>query len=158
MPEHVQASYWRRNSPLVALIIGVVCVLSLAPSALGETSMRTTNDGVFTIEQADSARSLYAAQCAQCHGRDLGGGANQPGLRGFAFEYYWTDKSLAVLFGYMKATMPQGSPGSLTDSNYAALVALILAENGFEPGDEPLPADMAVLSTITLVAPERPDE
>ena len=150
----------RRGGPVMRVIAGAALVAALfllwTTTAVADDDVvgRTTLDGVFTEEQAEGARSTYARECAVCHGNNLGGTANAPALRGFAFEFFWNGRTLAEMVTYTQSTMPLTSPGSLTQSNVVNLVALILLENGFEAGDEALPADLEVLESITFVEPE----
>ncbi len=44
--------------------------------------------------------------------------------------------------------MPEGDPGSLQPEEYADVLAYLLSLNDYPAGDQPLPPDVAVLSTI----------
>jgi hypothetical protein len=57
---------------------------------------------------------------------------------------------VAALFGFMKAKMPPDRPGQLNDEIYADLIAYILGENGFKPGDRELPADANAQQAMSL--------
>jgi hypothetical protein len=46
--------------------------------------------------------------------------------------------------------MPPDRPGGLTDQNYADLIAYILSNNGYMPGDKELPADPNVLQNMGI--------
>lgn len=134
-------------------VIAVGGVLSLAwASGPGRTAM----DGVYSLEQVESVRAAYASQCASCHGAELGGGGSAPPLAGLAFTFFWKDRDLGELFTYTKENMPQGSPASLTDAQYADLLALILEANGFPAGTDPLPVDLEVLGNIVIGDVEAP--
>jgi len=143
-------------------VFGLLMVFVLASFlprlvAVGEKeTVVTTRDGVFTTEQAEAARSLYQRECADCHGNNLGGTANAPSLIGFAFQAYWNGRTLAELYTYTKTMMPLTAPGSLTAAQVTNLLALMLHENGFEPGEEPLPADLELLAEIFYQEPEKP--
>lgn len=134
-------------------LLTVVGMLSFASAS---DPGRTATDAVYSQEQVESVRAAYASQCASCHGAELGGGGNAPPLAGLAFTFFWKDRDLGALFTYTKENMPQGSPGSLTDSQYVAMVALILEANGFPAGPDPLPADVDVLTGIIVGEPEAP--
>ena len=137
-----------------ALVAASLLLVTTNAFAGDDVNGRTTLDGVFTEEQAEGARSLFARECAVCHGNNLGGTASAPALRGFAFEFFWNGKTLAELVTYTQSTMPLNSPGTLTESNVVNLVALILLENGFTAGEVALPVEMEVLQSITFVEPE----
>lgn len=149
-----------RFVPGVVLGVALSMFLVAASSAKEDTGAAgvTTRDGVFTQEQAEGARSVYMRECAACHGNNLGGTANAPALRGFAFEFYWNGRTLGELVTYMQSTMPLTAPGSLSRGQVVNLVALILQENGFESGDEPLPSDAEILESITFIEPEVQEE
>lgn len=134
-------------------LLAVGGILSLAwASGSGRTAM----DGVYTLDQVGAVGAVYASQCASCHGADLGGGGSAPPLAGLAFTFFWKDRDLGALFTYTKENMPQGSPGSLTDAQYAGMVALILEANGFPAGTDPLPVDVDVLGNIVIGEVEAP--
>ena len=80
-------------------------------------------------EADTAARSLYAVQCSSCHGAGLEGGQFGPALRGARFSSRWS-KNAAELLKYVSSRMPPNGGGSLSDSDYAGLVAMILKTNG----------------------------
>jgi len=111
----------------------------------------TTATPVYTQEQADAAKSTYARSCASCHGDKLQGSGNAPPLSGFAFTSYWNGKPISGLMEALQR-MPADSPGSLSEKQYADLLALILEYNESPAGDTELPSDMVALEAITLEA------
>lgn len=52
------------------------------------------------------------------------------------------------LFEHIRTSMPQDQPGSLSNEEYAAVLAYFLRVNGREAGDVELPADADLLSMI----------
>jgi alcohol dehydrogenase (cytochrome c) len=148
---------------MLSAVFGLVVVFMLASLlprlvavAEEEAVVVTTRDGVYTTEQAESARSLYQRECADCHGNNLGGTANAPSLLGFAFQSYWNGRTMGELFTYTKTMMPLTAPGSLSGAQVTNLLALILLENGFEAGEEPLPVELELLEAIVYAEPEKP--
>jgi len=99
--------------------------------------------------QAERGRSLYAVTCAACHGPDLGGGQFGPPLKGVNFRQRWAAQPVADLFEQVR-TMPPGQARSMSDTGYAELVALMLAENGIAAGQQALPTDVASLRAMVL--------
>ena len=73
-----------------------------------------------------------------------------PPLKGLSFAHHWEATNVAALFGFMKAKMPPDRPGQLPDDDYADLIAYILGENGFQPGDKELPPDTKVQEAMGL--------
>ncbi len=68
----------------------------------------------YTPEQATRGRTLYAAQCGNCHGKNLGGSEFATPLNGTAFSLNWGGKSAESLFTFIRTRMPPTAIGSLT--------------------------------------------
>ena len=111
----------------------------------------------FTAAQAEAGAEAYAGNgCEPCHGENLmgdidmreGGMGAPPPLVGANFLNQWSDRTLADLFERLRSEKPIDAPGTLPDETYVALVAFILANNGFAPGDVPLPTDIAGLRML----------
>src|SRR5579864_1515734 len=77
----------------------------------------------YTTAQADRGQSVYAEQCASCHGPNLDDGAFAPPLLGVAFRQKWGSQPIDALFTQTSTRMPPGAPGSLGDQRYADLLA-----------------------------------
>ncbi|WP_068076710.1 c-type cytochrome [Novosphingobium lentum] len=77
--------------------------------------------------KSDSA-SLYAANCASCHGVAMNGGMG-PALTGAAFAPRWQAAGYAALLARIRATMPLGKAGSLKPAAYTAIARRIAAAN-----------------------------
>jgi alcohol dehydrogenase (cytochrome c) len=90
--------------------------------------------------QDAAARSAYAVECSGCHGAGLEGGQFGPPLEGARFWSRWNNKA-AELLDYVSQRMPPNGSGSLSESEYAGLVAMILTANGVaNPGVAQEPA------------------
>src|SRR5262245_10505082 len=94
---------------------------------------RSTWDRVFTDGQASRGRQQYEAHCVSCHGDDLTGREGRS-LVGNQFWQSWGEDSLESLFNYMRASMPDGAPGTLPAQAYVDLVAFVLQKNDYPPG------------------------
>lgn len=133
---------------------GVAILVAFAGVAMGQDAAAglTTSTPVYTQEQADAAEPNYARSCVSCHGDKLQGSGNAPALSGRAFTSYWNGKPLS---GLMEALhrMPADNPGSMTEKQYAELLALILETNKAPAGDTEITSDMAALEAITFEAP-----
>ena len=76
-----------------ALVTGAPC-FTLSVGAQG----KSVNDGVYSDAQAKRGTTLYAEQCASCHGENLEGVADLfPALTGDAFGKTWQGKSVGEL-------------------------------------------------------------
>jgi mono/diheme cytochrome c family protein len=105
----------------------------------------------FTAAQAERGHLTYAHNCLDCHGSNLDNGEfGGPPLKGLSFARHWEATNVAALFGFMKAKMPPDRPGQLTDDDYADLIAYVLSENGYQPGDKELPPDAKVQEAMSL--------
>ncbi len=106
-------------------------------------------DGIYTKEQAERGHQLYDAQCADCHGTKLEGTTSTP-LTGPPFIASWgrPDLTLDDFFYIVRKTMPKDAAGSLTREQYADVVAYILQQNGFRPGERELVPGDTIMKTI----------
>jgi S-disulfanyl-L-cysteine oxidoreductase SoxD len=133
---------------LGACVIGAMAV----PMAQGVTA-RTVWDGVYSEAQAARGKTVYDAQCAFCHQSDLRGQGFAPGLVEDTFTTRWQDGNLGDLFTIVKVTMPQDKPASLTDEEYAAIVAYLLRANRYPAGQQELHPDPAALKEVVFKRP-----
>ena len=134
----------------VAMLTGaVVCGVMIV------TAQQGTGVAPYTAAQAAAGRSLYQANCAGCHGPDLGGRNDAPQLAGPQFVGTWGGRTVGDLIGFMAAAMPPGNP-TLGEQNYLNIAAFILDSNGARPGNQTLTASSTVgIRTIaTGVVPQ----
>ena len=111
--------------------------------------------GVYTEAQAMRGATLYAEQCASCHGEDMTGVADLfPALTGDTFITNWQGKSVGELFEKISTTMPGLDPGSLTPEQVADLVAHTLSVSKYPAGTTELAAAVEALEEITIDAPQ----
>jgi mono/diheme cytochrome c family protein len=102
------------------------------------TPHRTVWDGVYSESQATRGMATFGQSCAGCHALALEGKAP---LVGEPFWKSFAQKSVGDLLDYVSANMPNGSPGSLSESSYKDIVALMLKSNGFPAGNTELRRD-----------------
>lgn len=109
-------------------------------------SMTVADDGphTYTTAQAEAGAASFATSCAACHGANLQGGSLGPMLRGTDFLNKWGSQTAASLISNVKANMPPGGTGSLTDDDYVNIVAHIFASNGMLRGQTPLTTDSSI--------------
>lgn len=108
--------------------------------------------GVYTREQWQRGRDVYAGMCAGCHPAATHVGP--------VFNTRWAGKRVAELFGFVKEQMPKNDPGSLSWEQYVDAIAYIFRLNGMPVGLDELPADSLALTSIridsSLTAPPSP--
>lgn len=143
-----------------ALAAGVLMALSVAAARSEEppaaSAPGTIWDGVYTETQAARGKYVYPAICGRCHGYKLDGAPDDPDmfptppLAGAKFLRKWSGSSLAILFEYTRETMPAINPGSLSDQEFADVVAYTLAVSGAPAGPEELEPVIAPLAGILI--------
>lgn len=138
----------RWNGVVVAAAVGLVVAGAMTPGALAQG--KTSNDGVFTDEQATRGADRYQQECAQCHLDDLLGDGIAPSLVGAPFNFRWSDLSVGDMLVAIRTTMPQGAPASLSPQAYVDIVAYLLQANEYPTGDMELPTDQEELEAIII--------
>jgi mono/diheme cytochrome c family protein len=123
--------------PLVTLLLFALCTASLV-TAQTSTLRRTVWDGVYTEAQAARGVAAFGQSCANCHALATEGKAP---LVGDAFWKSFAQKTVGDLLEFVSANMPNGAPGSLDESTYRDIVALMLKSNGFPTGTAELRRD-----------------
>ena len=122
--------------------------------AIGETA--SVWEGVFTEAQAERGQAVYSGACGLCHGRRLNGAPDDPDMRSTPplaraqFFRGWEGRSLATLFAYTRATMPENNPASLTDEEYVDVIAYMLSVGGMPAGDDDLRPDPQSLARTII--------
>ncbi len=113
-------------------------------------------DGVFTEAQAQRGQAAYTGPCGMCHGRRLNGAPDDPDmlstppLARAKFLRTWEGRSLAALFDYTRATMPESNPGSLTDEEYVDVIAYMLSVSRMPIGADELRPEAQGLAPIVI--------
>lgn len=123
------------------------CILAAHAASVGAQSPgpaagRSTQQGIFTREQALRGKDTFLGSCTGCH--------TPASHTGATFTTGWVGKSVLELFRYVSEYMPKNDPGILTAREYADLSAYLLMLNGMPAGRAELPADPAVLEKIRI--------
>ena len=138
---------------IAAVLVAGAYVVSAAYSAVGAQAARSASEGIYTAEQAERGKPLYAEQCASCHGDNLEGSGPMPPLAGPDFQTNWSAKTVGELFEKTHSTMPATAPGTLTADQAADVVAFMLSVGKYPAGTTPLPTAAAELAQITIGEP-----
>jgi quinoprotein glucose dehydrogenase len=141
---------WRLTAVLAGIGLAVVGA-SYGSPLIGQE--KSASSGIYSDAQAERGKAVYAEQCAFCHLEDLTGQGFAPPLVDDAFAQRWQDGNVGDLFTIVKVTMPQDKPQSLTDAQYAEIVAYMLKMNKFPAGAQDLPSDAAALKVVTFKKP-----
>lgn len=112
------------------LLLFASAAASLA-AAQTSTPRRTVWEGVYTEAQAARGMTAFGQSCSGCHVLTAEGRAP---LAGDPFWKSFAQKTVGDLVEFVKAYMPNGAPGSLSDPTYNDIVALMLKSNGFPAG------------------------
>lgn len=131
---------------------GLALLLIGGAIAHAQAADRSVWTGVYTAEQAEHGKAVYAEQCASCHGATLAGGDVAPPLSGSAFLNNWNNTSAGDLFERISSTMPQSAPGSLSGKQVSDVEAYIFQANGFPIGKAMLPPAQPMMAGIKIVA------
>ena len=115
-------------------------------------------DGVFTEAQANRGQAAYEGACGMCHGHRLNGAPDDPDMRSTPplararFLRVWQGRSLATLFEFTRATMPEDNPDSMTEQEYVDVIAYMLILGGMPAGDAELQPDAQSLARVVIRA------
>jgi mono/diheme cytochrome c family protein len=135
---------------------GLLAAAFITSAAIGLTHAQTTRsaqDGIYTDVQAARGQAVYDKQCASCHGQGLKGLAAPP-LAGDGFAAVWQGQPLLELATKIQKTMPADAQGTLSATDTADLVALILKSGGFPASRTELASTEAALKAVSW--PARP--
>ena len=140
-------------------IVAALCGKKSDPPAAASTD--DPPPALYTRAQARAGKKVFLQHCVKCHGRNLQGTLG-PAIAGTGFlqtaqNNHW---SLYIIRYLVVNNMPLHSPGSLSQEQYADVLAYLLASSCYPAGDKPFPQqDDAELKKIELrpLAGARPD-
>ena len=112
-----------------------------APPA-ADTTMKSTQLGVYTDAQAKRGQQTYAGVCASCH--------TPTSHQGMTFTQNWDQHPLYDLYSYVSQQMPQDNPGSLAPNDAADVVAFLLKVYAMPAGTTELAPDTVALKKILI--------
>ena len=117
----------------------LISSISLLPMVVLSESL-TTNDKIYTKEQAKTGEELYRTNCLTCHDKKY----FRPVFK------TWSGQSLGTFFLVMNASMPQGNPGSLHIEEYTDILAYMLSLSRYSAGESKLSSSTEFLNSITI--------
>jgi|GEM_PF-2276404 len=87
-------------------------------------------------QERGQGSTVYSEHCARCHGKEGQGRIGPPVLGPEAWlSNYGTGRRL---YDYVRRTMPQDKPRSLSERQYRAVVTYLLRRNGYVSSEESL--------------------
>jgi len=123
------------------IALGVaVCSVSSASALRATAEQKTTNDGIYSKEQADAAKPKFEKLCAECHAFTVAAKKQEKDLPlgDEPFLKKWEGRSLDELLTLIVTTMPNDGSAVINDEEGLNLLAYVLQQNGFAPGKAPL--------------------
>ncbi len=105
------------------------------------TAAKTTKARVYSAAQATRGEDLYMSLCVSCH---------PPATYTGAVFKTWQGRNLGELLAFLQEKMPKNDPGSMTDKEYADVIAYLLKLNKMPTGRADLPPDAKILRTINI--------
>jgi len=127
-------------------------LLTIGGGAVASSQAPSARPALYTQAQAQRGEAVYRQACTTCHGADLGGAEGGPAVTGEWFDLSWEGRKISELFEVVQKTMPQSSPGSLSATQYADVVAFVLSKAGYPAGSTELPADRSTLDVAYQAA------
>jgi len=128
---------------IVAFALAVAVSASAgAQTAHAPADTLTTQHGVYTFEQANRGKDVYAGNCRSCHAPETHSGP--------VFIAIWNGRSVADLYSFVRERMPKNDPGALTEQEYVDVVAYMMRMNKLPMGEIELPADSLALSRVRI--------
>lgn len=121
---------------VLILVLTLLAIVPLREHPHASAQELLLADGVYTERQASRGARVYQTTCESCHMPDLEGSEEGPTLLGEEFLEGWDGEILAELMILMMDTMPEEDPGGLSEQDYTDVLAYLLRENGYPPGDE----------------------
>jgi hypothetical protein len=101
----------------------------------------STQDGIYTREQARRGEELLRDECSACHMNAWFEGS---------FLQAWNGATVGMLYERIRSTMPEDQPSGLENREYADMLAFIFELNGIPSGEEELASRKNELDKILI--------
>ena len=132
-------------------VIRKLLVITLAGCMMmGFTAAAQADVPSYSTEQARQGEDSFNKYCVSCHGANLTDGSFGPPLAGKPFQGRWAGRSMEELFGYLRAAMPPGLTGQISNSGYISLMAYLLEKNGIKATGVAMPLKLEALSAMLM--------
>ena len=137
--------------PLAIVTLGLAMAgpVGIAQERAPDGAPRSIRDGVYSARQVRQGAGLFEDFCSECH--------EQEQFTDSGLIDSWTGASVADLFNSVRGSMPANSPGLLTPSEYADVLAFIFSINGLPTGETEMSSDAELLQQILIEGPAAQD-
>ena len=144
-----------KASPLAAFLLSLLSLIA----GIGSAASAQAVGSYYTDAQADAGQTVFASQCAICHGDKLEGKVG-PALAGeqFLSVSQYQELTAGFLYKTISRQMPKNAPGSLSKTQYLDVLAYILKVNGYPAGPRQLTDDDHELKRIKIEPTGKPQE
>jgi mono/diheme cytochrome c family protein len=129
------------ESVLLAIVFLASGAVFERATGLQDGARRSTEDGVYTPEQAQRGARIWGESCLRCHQADDFKGS---------YLRNWAGNTARALYESIAGTMPEERPGSLKPQEYADILAYLFGLNEFPSGKEELKGDKEALGAIVI--------
>ena len=126
------------------LLARFALLFALSVSSFAIAEERSTADGVYTEEQAESGEALYELHCLICHDKKY----FRPVLK------RWEGQPISMMYLIMSTSMPESNPASLRREEYIDILAYILSLSRYPAGDTALEFENGALDKL-MVEPRK---
>lgn len=127
---------------LIVAAWGLAFAVSARAQQPAEPATSKASDGVYTAEQAERGKDVFASLCTGCHTVATQSGAT--------FAKKWNGVRLSELYVVLAEQMPKDDPGALTLKERIDVIAYLLKLNELPAGKDALSADPELLKKIVI--------
>ena len=114
-------------SGVAALAVGVGLAWTAASPSVSATDETSTQQGVYTAEQAERGETLFTEACLVCHQpEEFTDGGYMEG---------WSGQKASDMLDLIRSTMPEDNPGRLKRQEYADIMSYLFNINGLPEGE-----------------------
>ncbi|HEY3933246.1 MAG TPA: cytochrome c [Gemmatimonadales bacterium] len=132
----------RRRSTLLGLFLLATRIGAATAQTDSTAPAPSAAPGMYTVAQGVRGGNVYQAQCTRCH--------LEADHTGGDFRTAWQGLTVRSLFDYLRSTMPDDDPGTLSEQDYLDVTAYLLKLNGMPAGGTALTADSVVLKKLVI--------
>ena len=134
---------------VVTLGLAMAGPVGMAQQRAPDEAPRSLRDGVYSARQVEQGAGVFEDFCSEC--------LQPEQFTDSGLIDWWTGASVADLFNFVRSSMPEDSPGLLSPSEYADILAFIFSINGLPTGETEMSSDTELLQQIRIEGPAAED-